>query len=212
MRKKDLTGLKFGKLTVIKELDERKNGRIVWQCQCECGNICDVIAGNLITNHTLSCGCMKEIDLSGKRFGMLTVIKKAEVSGKRGNKKLQMWECRCDCGRTVMRYTYTLNGDEIKACSECASNIALKVARERGGYVEGVQISRIISNRTPITNSSGVKGVYLDKRTNKWRARLKFKGKLMNFGTYDRFEDAVRARKEAENLVFGEFLDTIKDK
>jgi len=212
MRKKDLAGLKFGKPTVIKALDERKNGKIVWQCQCECGNMCEVITGNLIANHTLSCGCIKEIDLSGKRFGMLTVIKKADVRSKRGNKMMPMWECRCDCGRIVMRYTDTLNGNKIKACPECASNIALKAARERAGYVEGTQVSRIMSSRAPVTNSSGVKGVYLDKRTNKWRARLKFKGKLMNFGTYDRFEDAVQARREAENLIFGEFLDSIQDK
>ena len=69
-----------------------------------------------------------------------------------------------------------------------------------------------MSNKIPTTNSRGVKGVYLDKRTNRWRARLKFKGKLMNFGTYDKFDDAVRARKEAKNLIFGEFLDAVKNK
>ena len=128
MRSKDLTGQVFGKLTVIKALDERKNGKIVWQCQCECGSICEVIAGNLITNHTLSCGCMRSPDLTGRRFGMLTVTKKADTYGKRGNKVLPMWECRCDCGKIVMRYADTLNGDEIRACPECASRAALQAA------------------------------------------------------------------------------------
>ena len=35
----DLTGQKFGKLTVIKKVEKSKNNRIKWICKCECGNI-----------------------------------------------------------------------------------------------------------------------------------------------------------------------------
>ena len=56
-------------------------------------------------------------------------------------------------------------------------------------------------------NTSGVRGVYYEKKTNKWRARLRFKGKTMSFGTFTRFEDAVFARKEAERIYFGEILE-----
>lgn len=57
------------------------------------------------------------------------------------------------------------------------------------------------------TNTSGVRGVYHDKEHNRWRARLKFKGKIMSFGSYEKFEDAVAARKAAEREYFGEFLE-----
>ena len=60
----------------------------------------------------------------------------------------------------------------------------------------------------PSTNTSGVRGVYYDKKSNKWRARLKFKGKNMNFGSYEKFEDAVAARKKAEEEYFQTALDT----
>ena len=51
---------KFGKLTVIKLLDERsKNGHTIYQCQCECGNLINVDRTNLIDLHTMSCGCLK---------------------------------------------------------------------------------------------------------------------------------------------------------
>lgn len=33
----DLTGMKFGKLTVIKEFGHSKDGRVTWLCRCECG-------------------------------------------------------------------------------------------------------------------------------------------------------------------------------
>jgi hypothetical protein len=81
--------------------------------------------------------------------------------------------------------------------------------REKAGYVNGTQISRIKSDKLIATNTSGCRGVYLDRKTGRWRARLKFKGKLMNFGSYENFEDAVKARKEAEWLYYGEFLEEI---
>ena len=36
---------------------------------------------------------------------------------------------------------------------------------------------------------------------------MTFKGKIMSFGSFVRFEDAVFARKEAEKIYFGEFLE-----
>ena len=81
--------------------------------------------------------------------------------------------------------------------------------RENAGFVDGTQISRIKTDRLISSNTSGVRGVYFDKRSGKWRARLKFKGKLMNFGTYSNFDDAVKARKQAEQEIYGEFLEQI---
>lgn len=59
---KDLTGQKFGKLTVL-GIDEdkpstRENGwKVSWLCKCDCGNIISVYGTNLTRNHTTSCGC-----------------------------------------------------------------------------------------------------------------------------------------------------------
>ena len=66
--------------------------------------------------------------------------------------------------------------------------------RAEAGYVDGTQISRLSGDRPNVTGTSGARGVYLDRRTGKWRARLRFKGKLMDFGSFSSFEDAVKAR------------------
>lgn len=58
MRLKDLTGQKFGKLTVI-ERAENQGKNTVWFCQCECGNTVKVKSTNLITGNTKSCGCLR---------------------------------------------------------------------------------------------------------------------------------------------------------
>lgn len=54
---KDLTGIKFGKLTVISLLDERKNNNRYWVCKCECGNTKEMRASHLLKGYSKSCGC-----------------------------------------------------------------------------------------------------------------------------------------------------------
>jgi len=60
MKRIDLIGKRYGKLAVIEELQERKDGRIVWRCQCDCDNHVDVKGVYLTTNETTSCGCAKK--------------------------------------------------------------------------------------------------------------------------------------------------------
>ena len=57
-KKVNMTGMKFGLLTVIEQTDKRaSNGSIIWLCRCDCGNLTEVAAGQLTRGHTLSCGC-----------------------------------------------------------------------------------------------------------------------------------------------------------
>jgi len=58
---KDLTGMKFGKLTVIKRTCNSKNGSARWICICECGKETIVIGSKLLSDHTKSCGCLKNL-------------------------------------------------------------------------------------------------------------------------------------------------------
>ena len=59
---KDLSNQRFGKLKVIEHYGSNKNGRALWLCQCDCGNV-KVILGNKLTQGLVnSCGCYnKEI-------------------------------------------------------------------------------------------------------------------------------------------------------
>lgn len=68
MRKpKDLTGVKFGRLTVLSLNEEESNkhrgkdNRKIkyWNCQCDCGNIVVVRANDLKGGATKSCGCLR---------------------------------------------------------------------------------------------------------------------------------------------------------
>lgn len=120
-----------------------------------------------------------------------------------------MWECRCECGAITYKATDTLTNPEESMCQSCQGLYAAENARKSAGFVGGTQITRIRNMEPTAANTSGCRGVYYDKKTNKYRARIKFKGKIMNFGTYARFEDAVAARKRAEEEYYGAFLAEI---
>ena len=116
---KDLTGQKFGRLTVISRTENDKKGRARWLCKCECGKEVVVQGGHLRSGHTSSCGCLaKEItseaslkDLTGQRFGRLTVIKRVENKGNQPR-----WLCQCECGnQTVVAGRHLRNG-EVRSC------------------------------------------------------------------------------------------------
>ena len=60
-KSRDLTGMKFGRLTVLRSMQESKNGRwfTVWDCECECGVKWVARASHLTNGNTSSCGCLR---------------------------------------------------------------------------------------------------------------------------------------------------------
>lgn len=56
----EMIGKKFGKLTVIEQLNTRdKHGYPIYKCVCDCGNVVHVNSNKLKTHNTKSCGCLK---------------------------------------------------------------------------------------------------------------------------------------------------------
>lgn len=58
--KRAMIGKRFGRLVVQSKTDKRNNGRIVWQCKCDCGNTAYVSTTYLNNGDTRSCGCLKK--------------------------------------------------------------------------------------------------------------------------------------------------------
>lgn len=149
-------------------------------------------------------------NLTGKRIGRLTVLGLSEKRGSRGARTVPLWECKCDCGEITYKATDTLNNADTSMCNKCAQKYAAEKMRERAGFVDGTQITKLNNADKSSNNSSGIRGVYYDRKSNKWRARLRFKGKVMDFGSYYSINDAIEARKKAEESVFEEFLESHK--
>jgi len=103
----DLTGKVFGRLTVLKRVENARSGDAQWMCQCSCPNktILAVTTSNLTSGNTQSCGCyhhdrITELknDLTGKRFGRLTVIGRSLDAERSYSGRTICYTCRCDCG------------------------------------------------------------------------------------------------------------------
>lgn len=78
------------------------------------------------------------------------------------------------------------------------------------GFVEGTslyQIKNSVNGKLNQNNTSGVTGVYLQKKTNKWKASIKFQGKNIQLGTFTEKDEAIAARKEAEEILFNPLLE-----
>ena len=122
----DLTGQIFNALTVIRDSGKRKNRKILWECQCQCGNIV-LRTGTILKNNTFhSCGCMdnyKQInDMTGQKFGKLTVIapnflyKKERGLNTSGT---MYWDCICECGKTTTVSRSNLINGATTSCGNC---------------------------------------------------------------------------------------------
>jgi len=119
----DLTGQRFGLLTVIKRQQNDKHGTAKWLCKCDCGKTKSVSSSNLLKGHTKSCGCLlksKISDLADKRFGKLVVIERTK-NNSRGD---TMWLCKCDCGNESIVTGRSLKSGATKSCG-CGSKEAL---------------------------------------------------------------------------------------
>ena len=124
----DLTGQKFGRLTVLKRNSENLNGKPAWVCQCECGNIKIIRGTDLRSGKTLSCGCLQKerrqdyinnrgFIQPGTVFGYLTVIKdlglKESISE---NHKRRYSLCKCICGKEIEVQNHALESGYKKSC------------------------------------------------------------------------------------------------
>lgn len=196
---KDLTGLRFGRLTVLgKSGNKAKDGNPLWLCKCDCGNTLETTKRRLVTGGTRSCGCGRKPPLKdwvGKRFGMLTVLSYA-----RKEKGFHIWHCRCDCGNTVDVRQTNLQSGGTTSCG------CQRSPQKNLHYTEGTCVEMLRKDIRYKTNTSGVRGVYYSAKRNKWIAQIMFRQKCYYLGGYDRIEEAARARAEAEEKIFGDFL------
>lgn len=123
--RKDLTGTRREKLVVIRQLEERFTGsdgrpQIQWLCLCDCGNERIVTTRQFNHNKPTSCGCWKkprEIqNLTGEKYGKLTVLKMSEERYPAGNRMQIQWDCQCECGNTISVTTNSWNSRAYYSC------------------------------------------------------------------------------------------------
>lgn len=127
----DLAGQVFGRLTVISKAPST-GGQAEWWCICSCGKITKVKGQHLRDGSILSCGCWNKerisqactIDLTGQKFGKLTVLEYA--GSKRGRAH---WRCKCECGNECIVCSSYLRTGDTTSCGCVMSRMEEYIAK-----------------------------------------------------------------------------------
>ena len=140
----DETGNVYFYLTVLNK-EPSVNGTAMWRCKCKCGNICVVAGSSLRRGNSKSCGCyQKEIarnvkfqDLTGRRFGKLFVNRNTWNTNKSGK---FIWECVCDCGKSVNVASDRLLSGGTKSCGCLQKEV---VSKNNIKDLQGMKFNRL---------------------------------------------------------------------
>lgn len=135
----DLTGKRFGKLTVIKRVENTAANKAQWLCRCDCGEEIIAISSPLKTGKKTCCPkCSRNKpylkDLTGQRFGRLTVLGYDEEYTEQQNKihtqRKTYWKCKCDCGNITYAITASLNNGSKQSCGCLMTEVSRENMKE----------------------------------------------------------------------------------
>lgn len=224
--KVDHSGESHGRLTLLK-----KNGyKQEYFCSCNCGRYTKdspklIEYKRIKSGNTKSCGCLHSEILSNINKIYKKSCNTYDLSGEYGigyTSKGEEFYFDLEDYDKIKDYCWCLS-DEKYVVARCGKiHIKLhklllpdaKVVDHRNHKKFDNRKSnlRIVSHQVNmfnkeryINNTSGITGVSWDKQKNKWRSQISHNKKRIYLGVFDNFDDAVKARKEAEEKYFGEF-------
>lgn len=165
----DLTGQRFGMLTVIERAEYHVGSdgkkQLTWRCRCDCGSMVDIV-GSGLKHGRKSCGCLRKKqsdypkdsptyqqkvrrswaeDLTGRQFGQLTVVSRAEDYVTKKGERQPRWLCKCECGNFTYNTTSGLKHNQIKKCRSC-SNIRTAYRRAHGELPDDYVVTALDGN------------------------------------------------------------------
>jgi len=133
----------------------------------------------LLSGRIKSCGCLRNKpreDLSGKRFGMLTVLSLEDNDHAKG----YLWKCRCDCGNEISVKSTLLTSGRRQDCGCMHPN--------RDKHPLPADLSE-----------KDYRGIYKNPNAKTWLVKYSFNKKLYYLGSRQSIEEAVELRTEAIN-------------
>lgn len=133
---KDLSGMRFNKLTVIEQYGRDQYGKILWRCLCECGNETVTHGRDLVNGHCKSCGCI--CNMRKSENGKYKGLSKTRIFTIWKGMHYRCESSKCDCHELY-------GGRGIKVCEEWTGTQGffnfLRWSLENG-YADGLSIDR----------------------------------------------------------------------
>lgn len=229
---KDITGLKFGRLTVIKQTSIKSqrscdNGSFLWECECECGNICYYSRYSLISPRGVkSCGCYYKSSRfeSNKRYNIYDLESYEYGVGYCSNNTFFLFD-KEDYDK-IKNYSWWYDGRYVVAhtlANDCYTTATIRMHRlvldipdRENINVDHINLIRFDcrkSNLRKATNSENARNQPSCFATSnnpvgiKQISDNKFSVSILKnqIGIYDTFEEAFKVRKQKEEELFGDF-------
>ena len=218
----------FGRWHVVGETPKRISNALYWLCECSCENCTTryVNGSSLRNGSSKSCGCLNR-EISAQMCKDRSTSNKYDLSGEYGigwtDSGSEFYFDLEDYDK-IKQYHWHL--DKYGYVVACVDNTTVKMHRivtncpsdydvdHRYHKLNDNRKSQLrickhqnntMNTKIPSNNTSGVKGVCWDKSRNLWEAYIKINQRKKHLGRFINFQDAVNARKQAENELFGEF-------
>ena len=230
-KRQNLIGQRFGRLTVVAQAEDYifPNGecRSQWMCKCDCGNE-KVVSGKYLIRGTKSCGCLaKEIMSEVKHQPNNWNLNSFDYGVGYTSKGEEFYFDKEEFSK-IKEYTWYINNDGYVVTSDRKTHKTILMHRVIINCSDKFEIDHIHGRETRNDNrksnlriathmqnsvnkslrknsTSGVTGVIWHKRDKVWQARIKVNYKYIHLGYFDNFDDAVKARMEAEEKYFGKW-------
>lgn len=223
----DLTGQRFGRLTVIKRVEDyvtpKGQHQTRWLCRCDCGTEKNIVSDSLRNGATTSCGCYRKEKVieRNKKYNDWFIDMNTNIAvgtDSKGNKftiDAEDW-ARC---KDYCWYVYKYISTYISGKNTYLHHFLINPPKDMFiDHINGDPTDNCKSNLRIVTkqqnqmnrkkqnnNSSGCTGVRWNKERNKWIASISYKKEYIYLGTFTNLEDAIKARQEAEVKYFGEY-------
>ena len=134
---KDLTGIRYGRLTVVKRVENSRSGSSQWLCRCDCGEERIHTAGTLNYGVVLSCGCL----------GKESRLRSNTIHGGSKTKLYRVWHSMKDrCTLESVSAFKHYGGRGISVCDEWKDYQVFHDWAMASGYKEGLSLDRIDVN------------------------------------------------------------------
>lgn len=143
----DLTGMTFGRLTVLKHVGSNKHKKALFLCKCSCGKEVIVIGSQLKSGSTKSCGCLHD-EKSSERAKERNLRENPNTShGESSNHLYYVWRGIINRCYNIKAENYkNYGGRGIAVCEEWKNLKTFLKWAEQSNYKEGLTIERINVN------------------------------------------------------------------
>jgi len=137
----------------------------------------------------------------GDRFGRLITVKRVPY-----RRSLRAWECRCDCGNTIVVKETSLTRELVKSCG-CIRRESFIGVVEKAGFVDGTCLSVLKSNKVRKDSSTGERCIWRSSEDGMYHVVIHLQRVRHRCGKYETLEEAVKVRDKARARIHGEFLE-----